>query len=125
MTETSINAEDIADKPDLTVEQSLAVAVSEMLADAQHADGCDLLTSPTEACPGCSCLVGRLYEALEPAEAHRKQLQRHRVDYALRRVIEHADYDLHKGLEGDEEFGADTYPEHVTRFITAYSEAPA
>jgi hypothetical protein len=44
------------------------------------------------------------------------------VDAALRQVIAHADYDLHKALEGDET-GEDTYGEHVDRFITEYDKA--
>lgn len=47
-----------------------------------------------------------------------------RVDYALRRVIERLDYDLHKSLECDEEGGEDTYPEWVDVFVEAYKEGP-
>ncbi|GAA2842493.1 hypothetical protein [Kribbella solani] len=49
-------------------------------------------------------------------------LDRAAVDRALRSVIEYADYDLHKALEGDET-GEDTYAEHVARFIAAYGAA--
>lgn len=41
-----------------------------------------------------------------------------RVDAALREVFEHADYDLHKSIEHDE----DTYAEHVQRFVEKYQE---
>lgn len=47
------------------------------------------------------------------------ELNPRRVDYSLRQVIAHADYDLHKGLEGDET-GEDGYPELVEKFIEAY-----
>lgn len=50
------------------------------------------------------------------------QLNRSRVDAALRSVIEDLDYDLHKGLEQDEETGADTYDEWVTKFQNAYNK---
>lgn len=50
------------------------------------------------------------------------QLNRSRVDAALRSVIEDLDYDLHKGLEEDEETGADTYDEWVTKFQNAYNK---
>lgn len=46
-----------------------------------------------------------------------------RVERALRKVIAHLDYDLHKGLESDEETGEDTYGEVVARFVAAYEEA--
>jgi hypothetical protein len=49
-------------------------------------------------------------------------LDRGAVDKALRQVIAHADYDLHKGLEGDES-GEDTYGEYVDRFIAEYGKA--
>lgn len=49
-------------------------------------------------------------------------LDRAAVDAALRQVIAHADYDLHKSLERDEETGEDTYGEHVDRFITEYGK---
>lgn len=45
------------------------------------------------------------------------------VDAALRQVIAHADYDLHKAIERDEETGEDTYAEHVDRFIKEYEKA--
>lgn len=44
------------------------------------------------------------------------------VGAALRKVIEFADYDLHKQIECDEETGEDTYAEHVERFIRHYEE---
>lgn len=50
------------------IEEALAVAVSDLLVDAQHADHCDLITAPPEACPACTCLIGRLYEAIEPGD---------------------------------------------------------
>lgn len=68
MTETSINAEDQVDKPEPTIEEALAVAVSDLLVDAQHAEDCDLIVAPREGCPPCTCLIGRLYEAIEPGD---------------------------------------------------------
>lgn len=50
-------------------------------------------------------------------------LNRNAVDVALRKVIEHLDYDTHKMLECDEETGEDTYGEHVERFIAEYEKA--
>lgn len=50
-------------------------------------------------------------------------IDRQAVDAALRKVIGHLDYDMHKGLERDEDTGEDTYSEHVDRFIAAYAEA--
>lgn len=50
-------------------------------------------------------------------------IDRAAVDKALRKVIEFADYDLHKGIEHDEETGEDTYGEHVDRFIAEYGKA--
>jgi hypothetical protein len=50
-------------------------------------------------------------------------LDRAAVDAALRKVVAHADYDLHKGIERDEESGVDTYAEHVDRFAEAYAAA--
>lgn len=50
-------------------------------------------------------------------------LARAAVDAALRAVIEDLDYDLHKGLEQDEETGADTYDEWVTKFVNEYNQA--
>lgn len=47
-------------------------------------------------------------------------MNRDAVDRALRKVMEHLDYDLHKQLECDEEIGEDTYAEHVDRFIAEY-----
>lgn len=46
-----------------------------------------------------------------------------KVDKALREVIAVLDYDLHKSLECDEQYGEDTYHEEVVRFIRAYEEA--
>lgn len=46
-------------------------------------------------------------------------LDRAAVDAALRQVIAHADYDLLKSLEGQED-GVDEFPEYVDRFITEY-----
>jgi hypothetical protein len=60
-------------------------------------------------------------EGLGAAEA--PSLDRAAVDRALRKVIEFADYDLHKGIEHDEETGGDTYSEHVYRFIAEYGKA--
>ena len=51
-----------------------------------------------------------------------RTLDRAAVDAALRQVIAHADYDLHKSLERDEETEEDTYAEHVDRFITEYGK---
>ncbi|MFC5268497.1 hypothetical protein ACFPJ1_40865 [Kribbella qitaiheensis] len=64
-----------------------------------------------------------LRENLSAAEA--PSLDRAAVDKALRKVISFADYDLHKGIECDEETGEDTYAEHVERFMAAYTEAQA
>lgn len=47
------------------------------------------------------------------------------LDSALRAVVEHLDYDVHKQLESDEGTGEDTYHEHVARFVAAYGEALA
>jgi hypothetical protein len=52
-----------------------------------------------------------------------RELCRAAVDAALRKVIEHLDYDLHKQLESDEETGEDTYAEHVDRFLVSYDMA--
>jgi hypothetical protein len=43
-----------------------------------------------------------------------------RVDRALRNIIARLDYDLHKGIERDEETGEDTYHEVVADFVKAY-----
>lgn len=51
------------------------------------------------------------------------RLDRPAVDAALRQVVSHIDYDTHKYLECDEDTGADTYPEHVDRFISEYRKA--
>jgi hypothetical protein len=48
-----------------------------------------------------------------------EQLDPAAVDAALRQVIEHADYDLLKSLEGDES-GVDEFPAYADRFITEY-----
>ena len=50
-------------------------------------------------------------------------LNRSAVDAALRKVFSWADYDLHKGIERDEDTGEDTYDEHVDRFIAEYNKA--
>jgi hypothetical protein len=66
-----------------------------------------------------------LREALGAGAGAAVSLDRAAVDKALRQVITHADYDLHKSLEGDES-GEDTYAEHVDRFIAEYGKsAPA
>lgn len=49
-------------------------------------------------------------------------LDRSAVDAALRQVFSWADYDLHKGIECDEDTGEDTYGEHVDRFIAEYDK---
>ncbi|WP_328742944.1 hypothetical protein OG436_29575 [Streptomyces caniferus] len=46
-----------------------------------------------------------------------------RVDAALRNLIAHLDYDLHKAIECDEMTGEDTYDECVADFIAAYEGA--
>lgn len=56
-------------------------------------------------------------------EARPIELNHAAVDEALRRVIEHIDYDLHKEIERDEETGEDTYSEHVERFVAEYNKA--
>lgn len=45
------------------------------------------------------------------------------VDAALRQVIAHADYDLHKSIERDEETEQDNYGEYVDLFIAEYDKA--
>lgn len=62
-------------------------------------------------------------ETPEPVASPVADLNRAAVDKALRQVIEHADYDLHKSIEQDEETGEDNYAEHVDRFITEYGKA--
>lgn len=52
-----------------------------------------------------------------------QNLDKARVDAALRKVIEYLDYDVHKQLVCDEETGEDTYSEHVDRFISEYRKA--
>ena len=52
-----------------------------------------------------------------------QELERHRVEKALRSIISDLDYDLHKNIECDEETEEDTYPDLVTEFIQAYEEA--
>lgn len=49
-------------------------------------------------------------------------LDSERVGRALRAVIADLDYDLHKGIERDEETGEDTYHETVAAFIAAYEK---
>jgi hypothetical protein len=44
-----------------------------------------------------------------------------RVEAALRELISHLDYDLHKYTECDEDEGKDHYPELAADFITYYS----
>jgi hypothetical protein len=50
-------------------------------------------------------------------------LDRAAVDAALRQVVAELDYDLHKGLQCDEETGEDVYGVHVDRFIREYGKA--
>jgi len=58
------------------------------------------------------------------AEIKRRQgLDRESVDRALRQVISHADYDLHKSIERDEETEQDNYGEYVDKFVATYNES--
>lgn len=47
-------------------------------------------------------------------------LNRAAVESALRNLLAHLDYDLHKSIERDEETGEDTYPGVVDDFIAVY-----
>lgn len=68
-------------------------------------------------------VADRITDAVLNVPAARGELDRSAADKALRKVIEFADYDLHKGIEHDEETGEDSYAEHVDRFIAEYGKA--
>lgn len=73
---------------------------------------------------GQSDAAGKIREKLADVDAPAAPmvLNTARVDAALREVFEHADYDLHKSIEHDEDSGEDTYAEHVQRFIEKYQD---
>lgn len=68
--------------------------------------------------------AGKIREKLADVDAPAAPmvLNTARVDAALREVFAHADYDLHKSIEHDEDSGEDTYAEHVQRFVEKYQE---
>lgn len=66
---------------------------------------------------------GKPYAKVVPLDHVDGSLDPERVDRALRAVIADLDYDLHKGLEEDEETGEDTYHETVAAFVKAYQAA--
>jgi hypothetical protein len=50
------------------------------------------------------------------------RLNRDAVEVALRNLLAHLDYDLHKSIERSEDTGENTYPEVVDDFISVYEE---
>lgn len=51
------------------------------------------------------------------------ELDRDRLDRALRAYVAELDYDIHKGIECGEEDGVDRYDEEVDFFLQCWEES--